>query len=135
MDETSEFLDHVQDASPTRDRGRVLDVARGVFYALLRASGPRRCREVADLLPEELETVWKPAFFTCLRENRSPNGPPAGSTFLDLVRRRVPDMDEEEFRGATSAVIDSLRPYLTPGEIEQLSSCLPDELRKRWTAG
>lgn len=132
MDATSEFLDRVRHGTgAVGDRGRALDIARGVFFALL-WSHADSCREVAELLPDELETVWKPALFTCLRRE----GEPAGARnvdFLSQVQRQVPDLEEPEARAAVASVLRALKEHLRPPDQTELAELLPDDLRDALT--
>lgn len=123
-----EFLDRIESASPTGDRDRTLEAVRGVFYAMMQGGDEAGCREVAALLPEDLETLWKPALFTCLREQRSPDGPPADGDFVARVRRRVPDLEPEEIERLTRAVVDGLAPHLSEEERARLLGTAPGEL-------
>lgn len=132
MDETSEFLDQVRHGTGAiGDRGRALDIARAVFFALL-WSNARSCREVADLLPEELETVWKPALFTCLRRDPGPTDAP-DDDFLAHVQEHVPDLEAPAARAAVASVLRALQDHLEPPEQEALAELLPEDLRDALT--
>lgn len=124
----SEFLERIQSASPAEDPDRTLQAVRGIFYAMMQGVEEDGCREVAGLLPEELETLWKPALFTCLREHRSDEGPPADATFADRVRRHAPEMETEEVERLTRAVLDALAPRLSADARERLFRSTPPEL-------
>lgn len=131
MEETSEFLDRIRHGTGAiGDRGRALDIARGVFFALLR-SHASSCREVAELLPPELETIWKPALFTCLRREGEPGS--ASDDFLSHVRERVPDLKDPEARAAVASVLRALKGHLGPSEQAELAGLLPDDLREALT--
>lgn len=134
MDEPSEFLDEVRRACALEDRSRALETARGVFGVLLRAGGEGSCRSVAAHLPEELETVWKPAFFTCLREDASlPDGGREGA-FVRQLREEVPALDADDADRAVRSVLRALRHRMdTEGQAE-LARSLPETLRKTWTS-
>lgn len=123
-----EFLERIQSASPTEDPDRTLEAVRGIFYAMMQGTEETGCREVADLLPEELETIWKPALFTCLREHRSPDGPPADASFVDRVRRHAPDMEAEEIERLTRAVLEGLAPRLSEEDRDRFFRAAPAEL-------
>lgn len=132
MDETSEFLDQVRHGTGAiGDRGRALDIARGVFFALLRTPGSSS-REVAELLPDQLETVWKPALFTCLRREGEPVDARADD-FVSHVREQVPDLEEPEARAAVASVLTALKDHLGPPEQAELAGLLPDDLRDTLT--
>lgn len=123
-----EFLDRIQSASPAGDHDRTLEAVRGIFYAMMQCGDEEGCREVAALLPEELETLWKPALFTCLREHRSPEGPPDDVDFVERARRGIPGMEPGEIERMTRAVIDGLAPHLSEEERERLLRKTPPEL-------
>lgn len=123
-----EFLERIQSASPAEDPDRTLEAVRAVFYAMMQGTDEHGCREVAALLPEELETIWKPALFTCLRDHRSADGPPPDADFVERVRRHVPDLEPEEVERLTRAVLDGLVPRLSPEARERLLGEAPGEL-------
>lgn len=124
-----DFLDRVQDHSSFGDRDRTLQAVRAVFCGLMHGNGEASCREVAGLLPGELETIWKPSLFTCLREHRSGNGTPGPADFTAVVRRRMPELDSDEVAEVTRAVLLGLEPYLSAEDRERLERRLPERLR------
>lgn len=127
-----DFLDEVQRHATFRDRDHTLEAVRAVFCGLMYGNGEAHCREVAELLPGELETVWKPSLFTCLRDHRSPNGTEPAGDFTTVVRRRMPDLDEDEVDALSRAVLRSLEPYLSPGDRNRLERLVPERLRNSW---
>lgn len=135
----SEFLERVQRASGLRDPDRTLEAVRGVFYALLLGAGNGQVRDAAEGLPEELETLWKPALFACLRQDGEARAP-AGSSgrdaredFVDRVRRQAPDLDGEDVEEVARAVLRELRPRLSPDARSRLIAAVPDGMRDDWT--
>lgn len=133
MDETSEFLDEIRHGTGAiGDRGRALVIARAVFFALLRSHADS-CRDVAGLLPGELETIWKPALFNCLRSEGDP-GAPRAETFLAFVQEQVGDLEEPEARAAVASVLRALKRHLGTPEQTELAGLLPDELEDVLTA-
>lgn len=133
MDETSDFLDQIRHGTGAiGDRGRALDIARGVFFALLHSHADA-CRDVAELLPDELETVWKPALFTCLRREDDPTPEGEADDFVSHVQEQVPDLEEPEARAAVASVLRALTEHLEPPEQAELAELLPDELRDALT--
>lgn len=122
-----EFLERIQSASPAEDPDRTLEAVRGIFYAMMQGTEETGCREVAGLLPEELETLWKPALFTCLREHRSSEGPPSDASFAERVRRHAPDLEDEEIERLTRAVLDALAPRLSAEDRDRLLRSAPPE--------
>lgn len=133
MDETTEFLDQVRHGTGAiGDQGRALDIARAVFFALL-WSHANSCRQVARLLPDELETVWKPALFTCLRKEGG-DGASEDRTFVAHVQDHVPDLeDPTAARGAVASVLRALKDHLDAREQAELAELLPDELKDALT--
>lgn len=130
----SEFLERVQATSAVGGHDRTLAAVRGVFYALLRRADDGRTRELADHLPEELEALWKPALFACLRES-DPDGRGAEDpSFVERVRRRAPELDEEGVEEVARAVLRELRPRLAPDARSELAGALPDRMEDGWTA-
>lgn len=121
-----DFLDRIQTASDLEDPDRTLEAVRGVFYALMQADDEGGCRTTAALMPEELETLWKPALFTCLREHRSEDGAPAGQSFVEAVRRRAPEVEPAEVERLTRAVLDGLAPYLSEEDRDRLLRISPE---------
>lgn len=128
----SDFLDQVQRHATFRDRDHTLEAVRAVFCGLMYGNGEAHCREVAELLPGELETVWKPSLFTCLREHRSANGTEGPPDFTGVVQRRMPRLDEDEVDALSRAVLRSLEPYLSRRERARLTRLVPDRLQDSW---
>lgn len=123
-----DFLDRIHSATTAEDPDRTLEAVRGVFYALMQADEEGGCRTVASLLPEELETLWKPALFTCLRDHRSEEGPPTYRSFVEAVRRRAPELEPDEVGRLTRAVLDGLAPYLSKEDRDRLLRATPEEM-------
>lgn len=126
-----EFLEEVQRHATFSDRDHTLEAVRAVFCGLMYGNGEAHCREVAELLPGELETVWKPSLFNCLRDHRDPNGE-RSADFVGVVRRRMPDLNDDEVDALTLAVLRSLEPYLSPRDRDRLEELVPGRLRDRW---
>lgn len=136
----SEFLDRVQKASDLRDHDRALEAVRGVYYALFVGTGDEGAREAAGHLPEDLETLWKPALFARLREDAFTGGPggdgagpPDREAFVARVRRHAPALEEDAVERVTRAVLRELRPHLSADGRSALAPGLPDQLRNDWT--
>lgn len=127
-----DFLDRVQSHSSLGDRNLTLEAVRAVFCGLMYGNGESHCREVAELLPGELETIWKPSLFTCLREHRTGNGTPRESDFTAVVQRRMPDLEAGDVAEVTRAVLLGLEPYLSPEDRRGLERRLPERLRSVW---
>ena len=133
----SEFLDRVQASSTLRNHDRALEAVRGVFYAVILGAGDGEPRDVAEHLPEELETLWKPALFACLREgvegdDEAPR-PPDRSAFVARVRRQAPELDGERVDRVARAVLRELRPHVSADGRSELAPGVPDHLRDDWT--
>lgn len=126
-----QFLDQVQRETAVEDRQRALVGVRAVFYGLM--AGPSRAdlRRLVALFPEELETLWKPAFYTCLRDRRERTGGPSGS-FLERVRRRARpetgDVDDLDPLRMSRAVLDALRSGVSDLDRRTLDGFVPEEL-------
>lgn len=138
----SEFLDRVQASASLESHAQALDAVRGVFYALFRGLGNGHGREetrnASDHLPEELETLWKPALFACLGEDRAggrkaSSGEAGGGAFVDRVRRQAPDLDGDGVERVARAVLGELRPLVPADGRAALARGLPDHLRDDWT--
>lgn len=135
----SEFLESVQATSSLGDPDLTLDAVRGVFYALLLGAGNRHVREASDHLPEELETLWKPALFACLREEGDPaaeggtGDAPGPEAFANRVRRQAPELDGEGVEKVTRAVLQELRSRISARARSELARGLPAHLRDDWT--
>lgn len=128
----SEFLDRVQKASDFRDHDRTLEAIRGVFYALLLGAADGDARAAASHLPDDLETLWKPALFACLREGEAPGSPLDGEAFADRVRRRVPGLEGERVERVARAVLGELRELVPADGRFELAGGLPVHLRDDW---
>lgn len=122
-----EFLDHVQRETAVEDRQRALVGVRAVFYGLMASPSRSDLRRLVALFPEELETLWKPAFYTCLRDRRDRNGA-SGKSFLDLVRRHSRPADELEADRMSRAVLEALRARLPDLDRRTLDEFVPAEL-------
>ena len=141
----SEFLDRVQASAALEDHDQALEAVRAVFYALFRGigngSGREPTREASEHLPEDLETLWKPALFACLGEDRAAGeetsgvgtGASGSEAFVVRVRRRAPDLDSERVERVARAVLHELRPLVPSEGRSALARGLPDHLRDDWT--
>lgn len=130
MDEpTSEFLDDIRRSHTLPPGSEALDAARAVFYALLRADSEDGCRRIAGFFPEELETLWKPAFYRCLREQRRDEGPSMPRDVEGRMRVHSPELGEGDPTGLARAVLEALASRLEDGERRDLAETLPDELK------
>lgn len=126
---TTEFLDRVQDAASIPDRQEAVRGVRAVFRALMSRHGDQRVRELAALLPEELETLWKPAFYASLREPTLGSGSDGGRAMGREVAGEVPGLDEGDGERLARAVVVALEPFLTADRRAELKPYLPAALR------
>lgn len=129
-DESSRFLDRVQKSSGIRERGRALSGVRAVFYALFRPLGTDGAGGLAESLPPELESLWKPAYFQYLRDDA--NGAADETSVAEALRRvqrLTPTVNGEEAGRLLDAVIGLLRRELEPERWERVHEGLPEELR------
>jgi len=134
MDEpTSAFLEEIRRSRSLPAGCDDLDAARAVFYALLRAETEQGCRSLAAHFPEELETLWKPALYRCLRETRGEDAPDPPATFKDGVRAGMPEIGDGDARAVAEAVIDALVSRMSAPERNSLADALPEELRDTLT--
>lgn len=128
-DQSSRFLDRVQEESGIRERGRALSGVRAVFYALFRPLGNDRAGGLAETLPPELESLWKPAYFQCLRDGLNGGGDEEGvHVALRRVQRLTPTVTGDEAGELLDAVIGVLRTELDGDDWGEISSRLPDGL-------
>lgn len=127
------FLDQVQLQTAVNDRQRALVGVRAVFYGLMASPSRADLRRLVALFPEELETLWKPAFYTCLRDRRERNG---GSSpgFLEQVRTemfpKASDGDDLDPRRMSRAVLGALRSRLSDLDRSVLDEFVPEELEE-----
>lgn len=123
-----QFLDQVQRETAVEDRQQALIGVRAVFYGLM--AGPSRAdlRRLAALFPEELETLWKPAFYTCLRDRRE-RDERSGKRFLEHVRERVGPTDDLDARRMSRTVLGALRARLPELDRSTLDDFVPDDLQ------
>jgi uncharacterized protein (DUF2267 family) len=134
MDEpTSAFLEEIRRSHALPAGCDDLDAARAVFYALLRAETEEGCRSLATHFPEELETLWKPALYRCLRETRGEERPDPPATFTEGVRARMPEIGEGEAHAVAEAVLDALVSRMGAPERTSLAHALPEELKDALT--
>lgn len=122
-----QFLDQVQRETAVEDRQQALLGVRAVFYGLM--AGPSRAdlRRLAALLPEELETLWKPAFYTCLRDRRE-RDERSVKRFLEHVREQVGPTDDLDARRMSRVVLEALRARLPELDRSTLDDFVPGEL-------
>lgn len=129
-DESSRFLDRIQEDAGIHERGRALSGVRAVFYALFSSLQKERGGGLAETLPPELESLWKPAYFQCLRDGL--NGAPAEASVeeaLRRVQRLTPTVDSDEASRLLGAVIRRLRDDLGPETWGRVEDRLPGDLR------
>lgn len=127
---SSPFLDRVEETAPLHDRDRLADGVRAVFYALFGAVEDDELEGVAKLLPSELETLWKPAYFQLLRDAGAPAPPPAlaageADDPVEVVRQRAAPLSREEAETLTAAVLGALRDELNGSEWDRFARSLP----------
>lgn len=129
-DQSSRFLDRVQQQAGIRERGRALSGTRAAFYALFRPLGPEGAGDLAESLPAGLESLWKPAYFQCLRNGDDGDGgePPDLEATLQRVQRLTPTVNGDEAGVLLETVVRALREELEPGRWDELSRHLPDGL-------
>lgn len=130
----SEFLERVQKSSALGDHDRTLDAVRGVFFALFLGVADGQERAAAEHLPDELEILWKPALFACLREEDEAGAGerPDAEAFVARVRRHAPALEGERVEPVARAVLRELRPRLSADGRSRLAAGLPDHLRDGW---
>lgn len=129
---TTEFLDQVQSRSFVRERDHAVDGSRAVFYALFVGRSDEETRRLTDLLPEELEPLWKPPSFELLREEGSGRPPETEEEFCTAVSDRLDHLSPEGARRLTGAVLVSLREHLPPATWSEVEQLLPGSLRAVW---
>lgn len=126
---TTEFLDRVQDTASVPDRREAVQGVRTVFRTLMSRHGDQQVRELAALLPEELETLWKPAFYASLREETPGSGSDGGRPIGREVAGEVHGLDEDDGERLARAVVAALEPFLTADRRAELKPYLPAGLR------
>lgn len=126
---TTEFLDLVQDTASLQDRQQTVEGVRALFRALMEGQPDADAREIAALLPEDLETLWKPAFYRQLRGN-GPGAGPGGTSFPEQVRRHAPDLSDEQVDRLCRAVGAGLHQHLDAEQRTALEAYLPAALRR-----
>lgn len=123
-----QFLDQVQRETAVEDRQQALVGVRAVFYGLMAEPSRAELRRLAALFPEELETLWKPAFYTCLRDRRE-RDERSGRRFLEHVREQIDPTDGLDARRMSRAVLGSLRARLPEHDRSTLDDFVPDDLQ------
>lgn len=123
-----QFLDQVQRKTAVGDRQQALVGVRAVFYGLMAVPSRADLRRLAALFPEELETLWKPAFYTCLRDRRE-RDERSGKRFLEHVREQVGPTDDVDARRMSRAVLGALRARLPELDRSTLDDFVPDDLQ------
>lgn len=123
---TREFLSQVEPSLPAGRREDAVATVRAVFRALMSDPGRVELREFRTLLPEDLETLWKPAFYACLREQDGQAEGTNGAGLTARVRSEMPDLSPDEARELTRAVLNGLRPHLTVEQQTRLDGFLPE---------
>lgn len=121
-----QFLDQVQRETAVEDRQQALVGVRAVFYGLMAEPSRAELRRLAALFPEELETLWKPAFYTCLRDRRA-RDERSGKRFLEHVREQVDPTDVLDARRMSRAVLGALRGRLPEPDRSTLDDFVPDD--------
>lgn len=129
---TTEFLDQVQSRSFVGERDRAVAGSRAVFYALFVGRSDEETRRLAELLPEDLESLWKPPSFELLREESSGRSPETEEEFFETVLDRLDRLSLDGARRLARAVLVSLREHLTPATWSEVAELLPPGLRTVW---
>lgn len=112
-----------------RERGRALSGTRAAFYALFRPLGPEGARNLAESLPAGLESLWKPPYFQCLRDDEEEEGElPDVEATLHRVQRLTPTVNGDEAGVLLETVVRALREELEPDRWDELSRHLPEGL-------
>lgn len=122
-----QFLDQVQRETAVEDRQQALVGVRGVFYGLMAEPSRADLRRLAALFPDELETLWKPAFYTCLRDRRE-RDERSRERLLEHVREQVAPTDGLDARRMSRAVLGALRTRLPEADRGTLDDFVPDDL-------
>lgn len=122
-----QFLDQVQRETAVEDRQQALVGVRGVFYGLMAEPSRADLRRLAALFPDELETLWKPAFYTCLRDRRE-RDERSRERLLEHVREQVAPTDGLDARRMSQAVLGALRARLPEADRGTLDDFVPDDL-------
>lgn len=131
VQKTNLMLEELGDALHMEDRHDVYLSLRTVLHALRDRLHPAEAAHLAAQLPMLLKGVyfdgWRPASTPVKIRDRQ--------EFLDGIREplrsRMPTVDAERI---TRRVFELLVAHVSAGEIEQVVSSLPEELRDLWPA-
>lgn len=128
QDQSSRFLDQIQERARIQDRGRALSGVRAVFYALFRPLDAETASDLARLLPAGLESLWKPAYFQFLRDSDAAHDDPADpEEALRRIRQRTPTVDRQEAERLAGAVASALSTAVGDDSWSRLGPRLPGD--------
>ncbi len=129
---TSGFLDRVHQDTLIEDRSRLAGEVRSVFHAIVASMDPGEAERWVELLPSDLESLWKPPYFEVIRSReeagQAPGAPTRASRPVELLRRRLPADRGSEAAGLMRAVLAALEERLSSEEWDAVGRSLPDEL-------
>jgi uncharacterized protein (DUF2267 family) len=125
LQKTNTWLKEIMEALGS-DRHRAYQALRGVLHCLR----DRLLVEEAADLGDQLPMLVRGIYYESWQPSATPIKVRSLKEFLDLVASRLPGtLDPEQ---AARAVFQVLEHHVTPGEIEDVVSELPKDIRALW---
>lgn len=122
------WIDDVAESLGTEDRQQAYSALRAVLHALR----DRTTVQEATHLGAQLPMLVRGFYFEGWNPARNPDRYKRKEEFLDHVSKKIPNLSVEESERFTNAVFSCLSRHVTDGEIADIKSQLPDDLRKLW---
>jgi uncharacterized protein (DUF2267 family) len=128
LQKTSQWLDDLMVDMDWQDRQQAYSALRAVLHVLR----DRLTAEEAADLGAQLPMLIRGFYYDGWRPTDKPLKYHRKEEFLDQVNEKYQRLDGPELERAVSAVFKILSKYVTEGEIEDVKSQLPPEIRGLW---
>jgi uncharacterized protein (DUF2267 family) len=128
LQKTSQWLDDLMADMDWQDRQQAYSALRAVLHVLR----DRLTAEEAADLGAQLPMLIRGFYYDGWRPADKPLKYHRKEEFLDQVNEKYQRLDGPELERAVSAVFKILSKYVTEGEIEDVKSQLPPEIRGLW---
>lgn len=127
LHKTNTWLKEIMEALGS-DRHRAYQALRGVLHCLR----DRLVVEEAADLGDQFPMLVRGIYYESWRPSATPKKVRSLQEFLDLLASHLPDQSPLDPEQAARAVFQVLARHVTPGEIEDVISQLPKDIRALW---
>lgn len=106
--------------------------AYGALRSVLHALRDRLSIQEASDLAAQLPMLVRGFYYEGWQPSKAPVRSRTSSEFLEHVRGGIADEDWVDVEQITRAVFRVLTKHVSPGEIEDVRRCLPEDIRTLW---